>query len=98
MSRLPLQVKEELMFRGSLPALVTPFRDETFDEGAFRDLVEWQIAEGSHGLVPCGTTGEAPTLSHAEHKQVVEWCIDQAKGRVPVIAGAGSNSTREAIE
>src|SRR6201990_1476393 len=97
MSRLPLQVKEELMFRGSLPALVTPFRDETFDEGAFRDLVAWQIAEGSHGLVPCGTTGESPTLSHEEHQRVIELCIEEAAGRVPVIAGAGSNSTEEAI-
>jgi len=85
-------------FRGSFTALVTPFKDDAVDEGAFRGLVEWQIAEGTSGLVPVGTTGESPTLSHDEHKQVVEWCIDQAKGRVPVIAGAGSNSTREAIE
>ena len=85
-------------FRGSFTALVTPFKGDAVDEGAFRDLVEWQIAEGTNGLVPVGTTGESPTLSHAEHKQVVEWCIDQAKGRVPVVAGAGSNSTREAIE
>jgi len=85
-------------FRGSFTALVTPFKDDAVDEGAFRELVEWQIAEGTNGLVPVGTTGESPTLSHDEHKQVVEWCIDQAKGRVPVIAGAGSNSTREAIE
>jgi 4-hydroxy-tetrahydrodipicolinate synthase len=85
-------------FRGSFTALVTPFKGDGVDQGAFRDLVEWQIAEGTNGLVPVGTTGESPTLSHAEHKQVVEWCIDQAKGRVPVIAGAGSNSTREAIE
>jgi 4-hydroxy-tetrahydrodipicolinate synthase len=85
-------------FRGSFTALVTPFKDDAVDQGAFRDLVEWQIAEGTNGLVPVGTTGESPTLSHDEHKQVVEWCIDQVKGRVPVIAGAGSNSTREAIE
>ena len=85
-------------FRGSFTALVTPFRGEAVDEQAFRDLVEWQIGEGTNGLVPVGTTGESPTLSHEEHRHVVEWCIDQSKGRVPVIAGAGSNSTREAIE
>jgi 4-hydroxy-tetrahydrodipicolinate synthase len=85
-------------FRGSFTALVTPFKNGSVDPGAFRDLVEWQIAEGTNGLVPVGTTGESPTLSHDEHKQVVEWCIDQAKGRVPVVAGAGSNSTREAVE
>src|SRR5262245_45362781 len=85
-------------FRGSFTALVTPFKNGAVDQQAFRDLVEWQIAEGTNGLVPVGTTGESPTLSHDEHKQVVEWCIDQAKGRVPVVAGAGSNSTREAIE
>jgi 4-hydroxy-tetrahydrodipicolinate synthase len=85
-------------FRGSFTALVTPFKGDAVDQGAFRDLVEWQIAEGTNGLVPVGTTGESPTLSHDEHKQVVEWCIHQAKDRVPVIAGAGSNSTREAIE
>jgi 4-hydroxy-tetrahydrodipicolinate synthase len=85
-------------FRGSFTALVTPFRNGSVDEKVFRDLVEWQIAEGTKGLVPVGTTGESPTLSHEEHRQVVEWCIDQADGRVPVVAGAGSNSTREAIE
>jgi len=85
-------------FKGSFTALVTPFKNGSLDEAAFRSLVNWQISEGTHGLVPVGTTGESPTLSHDEHKQVVEWCIDQAKGRVPVIAGAGSNSTREAIE
>jgi 4-hydroxy-tetrahydrodipicolinate synthase len=84
-------------FRGSFTALITPFRNGSLDEKAFRDLVEWQIAEGTHGLVPVGTTGESPTLSHEEHNQVVEWCIDQAKGRVPVIAGAGSNATKEAV-
>ena len=86
------------MFRGSFVALITPFRDGEVDEQAFRSLVEWHIREGTHGLVPCGTTGESPTLSHAEHKRVVEICIETAAGRVPVIAGAGSNSTREAIE
>jgi 4-hydroxy-tetrahydrodipicolinate synthase len=85
-------------FRGSFTALVTPFKNGSVDEKVFRDLVEWQIAEGTNGLVPVGTTGESPTLSHDEHKQVVEWCVDQAGGRVPVVAGAGSNSTREAIE
>jgi 4-hydroxy-tetrahydrodipicolinate synthase len=85
-------------FRGSFTALVTPFKNGSVDEAAFRDLVDWQIAEGTHGLVPVGTTGESPTLSHDEHKKVVEWCVDQADGRVPVIAGAGSNSTAEAIE
>jgi 4-hydroxy-tetrahydrodipicolinate synthase len=85
-------------FRGSFTALVTPFKNGGLDEGAFRALVDWQIAEGTHGLVPVGTTGESPTLSHEEHKQVVEWCVDQAKGRVPVIAGAGSNSTHEAVD
>ena len=83
--------------RGSMPALITPFRNGEVDEAAFRKLVNWQIAEGSHGLVPCGTTGESPTLSHEEHRRVVEICVDEAKGRVPVIAGAGSNSTAEAI-
>ena len=86
------------MFRGSFTALVTPFKNGGLDETAFRNLVEWQIAEGTEGLVPVGTTGESPTLSHQEHHQVVEWCVDQAKGRVPVIAGAGSNSTSEAVD
>jgi 4-hydroxy-tetrahydrodipicolinate synthase len=85
-------------FRGSITALVTPFRDGKVDEAAFRGLVAWQIAEGSHGLVPVGTTGESPTLTHAEHKRVVEICIAEAAGRVPVIAGAGSNNTHEAID
>src|SRR6202051_3561151 len=85
-------------FRGSFTALVTPFKNGSLDEDAFRGLVGWQIAEGTHGLVPVGTTGESPTVNHDEHKRVVEWCIDEAAGRVPVIAGAGSNSTREAIE
>ena len=85
------------MFKGSITALITPFRDGGVDEKAFRELVDWQIAEGSDGLVPCGTTGESPTLSHAEHMRVVELCVAAAKGRVPVIAGTGSNSTAEAI-
>ena len=87
------------MFKGSMPALVTPF-DETgaFDEKAFREFVEWQIEEGTHGLVPVGTTGESPTLSHDEHKRVVEVCIEVANKRVPVIAGAGSNNTDEAVD
>ena len=86
------------MLRGSLTALVTPFRpDRSLDDKAFRDLVEWQIAEGTNGLVPVGTTGESPTLSHDEHRQVVRACIEAAKGRVPVVAGAGSNNTAEAV-
>ena len=86
------------MFSGSITALVTPFRGGKVDEEAFAALVQWQTSKGSHGLVPCGTTGESPTLSHDEHKRVVELCIEKAAGRVPVIAGAGSNSTREAID
>ena len=85
------------MFRGSFPALVTPFTDRALDLDALRALVEWQIAEGSHGLVPVGTTGESPTLSHEEHEQVIEEVVKAAAGRVPVIAGAGSNNTTEAI-
>ena len=85
-------------FRGSFTALVTPFANGSLDEKAFRGLVDWQIAEGTDGLVPVGTTGESPTLSHEEHRRVVEWCIEQANGRVPVIAGSGSNSTKEAID
>jgi 4-hydroxy-tetrahydrodipicolinate synthase len=86
-------------FRGSFTALVTPFgKDGVPDEKAFRALVAWQITEGTNGLVPVGTTGESPTLSHDEHKRVVEWCVDEAKGRVPVVAGSGSNSTQEAID
>ena len=83
--------------KGSITALITPFKDGKVDEAAFRDLIAWQIAEGTSGLVPCGTTGESPTLSHEEHNRVIEICVDAAKGRVPVIAGAGSNSTDEAI-
>ncbi len=86
------------MLRGSMPALVTPFtKAGAFDQKAFRALVEWQIAEGSTGLVPVGTTGESPTLSHEEHREVVRTCIEVAKGRVPVVAGAGSNNTEEAV-
>src|SRR5215468_7329653 len=85
-------------FRGSFTALVTPFKNGSIDEKAFRAIVDWQISEGTSGLVPVGTTGESPTLSHDEHKQVVEWCVDQAGGRVPVVAGSGSNSTAEAVE
>jgi 4-hydroxy-tetrahydrodipicolinate synthase len=85
-------------FRGSFTALVTPFKNGSVDEKAFRDLVDWQIAEGTNGLVPVGTTGESPTLSHDEHKKVVEWCVNQAGRRVPVVAGAGSNSTKEAVD
>lgn len=86
------------MFRGSIPALVTPFRDEAFDEAAFRDFVEWQIAEGSHALVPCGTTGESATMSAEEQDRVIRACVDQAKGRVSVIAGCGGNNTASVIE
>jgi 4-hydroxy-tetrahydrodipicolinate synthase len=85
-------------FRGSFTALVTPFKNGSLDEKAYRGIVNWQIQEGTNGLVPVGTTGESPTLSHDEHKKAVEWCIEESKGRVPVIAGAGSNSTKEAIE
>ena len=85
-------------FKGSITALVTPFRDGRLDEDRFRALVDWQIAGGTHGLVPAGTTGESPTLSHEEHRQVIAACIAEAKGRVPVIAGTGSNNTHEAIE
>ena len=86
------------MFKGSLVALITPFRDGKVDEKAFQEFVAWQIAEGTHGLVPCGTTGESPTLSHAEHDRVIELCIEVAKAtKVPVMAGTGSNSTEEAI-
>jgi len=84
--------------KGSITALITPMKDGKLDEAAFRKLVSWQIAEGSNGLVPCGTTGESPTLSHDEHRRVIEICVEETAGRVPVIAGAGSNSTTEAIE
>jgi 4-hydroxy-tetrahydrodipicolinate synthase len=87
-----------VIFRGSLTALITPFANGKVDTDAFARLVEWQISQGTHGLVPVGTTGESPTLSHDEHKAVVELCIATARGRVPVMAGAGSNSTDEAID
>lgn len=86
------------MFRGSIPALVTIFRDEALDENAFLDFVRWQVAEGSHALVPCGTTGESATLTSAEHRRVIELAVEGADGRVKVIAGCGSNDTARAIE
>ena len=87
------------MFKGSLVALITPMRpDGALDEKAFAEFVEWQISEGTHGIVPVGTTGESPTLSHHEHRRVVEIAVKVSNGRIPVIAGAGSNSTAEAIE
>lgn len=86
------------MFSGAFTALSTPFKDGAVDEANYRDFIEWQIENGINGLVPCGTTGEAATLSHAEQGEVIRICVDQAKGRVPVVAGAGSNSTKEAIE
>jgi 4-hydroxy-tetrahydrodipicolinate synthase len=85
-------------FKGSITALITPFKDGKVDERAFQRLVEWQIDQGTHGLVPCGTTGESPTLTHDEHRRVVELCVEAAAGRVPVVAGTGSNSTAEAVE
>ncbi|MEY3704561.1 MAG: hypothetical protein RLZZ561_2181 [Pseudomonadota bacterium] len=85
------------MFSGSIPALVTPFRDGAVDELAFRRLVSWQIAQGSSGLVPCGTTGESATLSFEEHYRVIDLCLEEAQGRVPVIAGCGSNDTATAV-
>jgi 4-hydroxy-tetrahydrodipicolinate synthase len=85
------------MFRGSITALITPFKDGALDENAFSQMVEWQISEGTHGLVPMGTTGESPTVTKDEHKRVIELCIEAAAGRVPVIAGTGSNNTLEAI-
>ena len=85
------------MFKGSIVALVTPFKDNKIDEESLRNLVEWHIKEGTNGIVPVGTTGESPTLDHDEHKSVVEIVIDQNNGRIPIIAGTGSNSTKEAI-
>jgi len=86
------------MFKGCITALITPFKDGEIDWQAFDSLIEWQIDQGIHGLVPCGTTGESPTLTHEEHKKLVERCIKVAAGRVPVIAGTGSNSTAEAMD
>jgi 4-hydroxy-tetrahydrodipicolinate synthase len=86
------------MFKGSFTALITPFRGGKVDEDAFAKFVEWQIAEGTHGLVPCGTTGESPTLSTEEHKRVIALCVEVARKRVPIVAGCGSNSTEEAID
>lgn len=85
------------MFKGSIVALVTPFNNDQLDETAYKKLVDWQIKEGTNGIVPCGTTGESPTLSADEHARVVEMCVDAVKGRIPVIAGTGSNSTAEAV-
>ena len=86
------------MLQGAITAIVTPFKDGKLDEAAYRELVEFQIKGGIHGIVPCGTTGESATLSHEEHKRVVESCVDQVKKRVPVVAGTGSNNTAEALE
>jgi len=86
------------MFQGSIVALITPFKNGKVDEDSFKSFVDWHISEGTDGLVPCGTTGESPTLTHDEHKRVTEMCIEVASGRVPVIAGTGSNSTDEAIQ
>ncbi len=85
------------MFQGSIPALATPFRDGAFDEEAYRKFVDWQIENGSHGLVPCGTTGESATIDNDEHHKIIATCAEQAAGRVPVIAGAGSNDTQTAL-
>jgi 4-hydroxy-tetrahydrodipicolinate synthase len=87
-----------MQFQGALTALVTPFRDNHIDEESFRAHIEDQIVKGINGLVPCGTTGESATMTHEEHKQAIKICVDQTKGRVPILAGAGSNNTREAIE
>ena len=86
------------MIKGSIPALITPFRNGAIDHKAMHELVEWHINQGSNGLVAVGTTGESPTLSHEEHKEVIKFVVDQTKGRIPVVAGAGSNNTNESIE
>lgn len=86
------------MLQGAITAIVTPFKDGKLDEGAYRELIEFQIKGGINGIVPCGTTGESATLTHEEHKRVVEACVDQVKKRVPVVAGTGSNNTAEAVE
>lgn len=87
-----------MQFKGAFTALVTPFANGRIDEDAYRNLIEWQVESGINGVVPCGTTGESATLSHEEHKQTIRICVDQVKGRVPVLAGAGSNNTAEAVE
>ncbi len=89
--------EKHMLFSGVLTAIVTPFKNGGVDEEAFRALIDWQISQGVHGLVPCGTTGESATMSHDEHMRVIEICIDQVKGRVPVLAGSGSNNTTEAV-
>src|SRR3569833_352337 len=94
----PLHSEGRLMLRGSLTALITPLTDGAVDEKAFTALVDWQINEGTHGLVPVGTTGESPTVTHEEHHRIIEICVETAAGRVPVVAGAGANSTAEAVE
>jgi 4-hydroxy-tetrahydrodipicolinate synthase len=91
-------MRSELSLKGSITALVTPFKNGGIDEDAFRAHVDWQIKSGTTGLVPVGTTGESPTLSHDEHRRVIDICIAEAKGRVPVVAGAGSNNTKEAVD
>jgi 4-hydroxy-tetrahydrodipicolinate synthase len=96
-SKLRKQIMERVMFKGSFPALVTPFKNGELDLDTLKKLVEWHIGEGSHGLVPVGTTGESPTLTHREHEMVIEEVVKAAAGRVPVIAGAGSNNTLEGI-
>jgi 4-hydroxy-tetrahydrodipicolinate synthase len=95
--RFNAKLAEKVMFKGSIVALITPFRNGAVDAKGFQDFVDWQIKEGTEAVVPCGTTGESPTLTHEEHHKVVELCIEVAKGRIPVIAGTGSNSTAEAI-
>ena len=87
-----------MIFRGSYTALITPFKNNKVDYVSFAKIIEWSINEGSHGFVPCGTTGESPTLTHEEHKKIIEECIRIVDRRVPVIAGTGSNSTEEAID
>ena len=90
-------MSDSVRFKGSIVALITPFTETGIDERAFQSFVDWQISQGTHGVVPCGTTGESPTLSHEEHERVVALCVEAAGGRVPVIAGTGSNNTAEAI-
>ena len=86
----------DMDYSGSFVALITPFKEQKIDEKKFQELIEWQINQGTNGLVPCGTTGESPTLSHEEHERVIDLTLEVSKGRVPVIAGTGSNSTEEA--